>query len=159
MEEPRVRLILFSDLFASFCDGDGSHNACDAAYRRIAEAGVGVVFVSGAPPGVVSEVLDGLDPEAEVLAGGDQRAAVEGYIAAVREAGDIPVTLGIGGSPDDAFLEAVDQAAVIPTEAGVPCPGLSFPKTAYVCRRSGQEGWIEWAEMLLRRIDLATLKR
>ena len=159
MKEPRVRLILFSDLFASFCDGGGSHDACDAAYRRIAEAGIRVVFVSGAPAEIVSRILTGLDPEPEVLAEGDQRTAVEGYIAAVRAGGDIPVTLGIGGSPDDTFLEAVDQAAVIPSEAGGPCPGLSFPKTAYICKRPGQEGWIEWAEMLLRRIDLVTLKR
>ena len=159
MGEPQVRLILFSSLVGSLLGSGGSHSACDEAYRRITEAGVRIVFVDGATDGTASQVLAGLDPAPERLAGGDPRAAVEGYIAAVRAVGDIPVTMGIGGNPGDSFLDAVDQAAVVPTEAGCPAAELSYPPSAYVCKNSGQAGWVEWAEILLRRIDLASLKR
>ena len=159
MGEPQVRLILFSGLLGSFLGSGGSHSACDEAYRRITEAGVRVVFVDGAADGAASQSLVGLDPAPELLAGGDPRAAVKGYVAAVRAVGDIPVTMGIGGGPDHGFLDAVDQAAVIPTEACEPAAGLTYPNSAYICRNPGPAGWIEWAEILLRRIDLATLKR
>ncbi len=180
-----VTVLLLSDLFGSFADREGSWRACAGHYGRLREAGVELVFFSGAPLEVALQTLDGLSPEAAVVADGGktlwapaghklgseseprtiptpgafaQRAAAEWVIGRYGDGERIVIPFGVGGGADDAFLEAVEVAALLPGEDGRLCPDIPKPRITCTCRETAQGGWNEWAETMLRRVELVTIR-
>jgi predicted mannosyl-3-phosphoglycerate phosphatase (HAD superfamily) len=185
MGEPAVRVLLFSDLFGSFVDESGSFEACLESYRALVEAGVEVVFITGAPLEVARETLKDLQPQATVIADGgrsvsaipgsplanlgekllpandaepDQREAARRVIAEYGKNGDIVLSIGVGDSADDTFLVAMDLAALIPGTGGAICPAIPRPAAVYKCQRAGQAGWNEWAEQMLKKMKIELVR-
>jgi predicted mannosyl-3-phosphoglycerate phosphatase (HAD superfamily) len=181
MSEPAVKVLLFSDLFGTFADGDGACEVCSEHFQRLRSEGVEVVLVSGGRIENVATVLADLRESAVVLADGgntllcpeghllgpsrdirslltagreSQLAAAEWIIDRYMANGSIVITLGIGGSPDDTFLEGLDVAALIPGADGTVCPQTPRADVCYVCSSPGQRGWNEWAEIILRRVQV-----
>ena len=178
-------MLLLSDLFGSFADRQGSWRACAGHYGRLREAGVEVVFFSGAPLEVALRTLDGLNPEAALVADDGktlwapaghrlgsasepreipvpgapgQRAAAEWVIERYGYGERLVLHFGIGGGAADAFLEAVEVAALLPGEDGRLCPEIPKPGIVCVCKETAQSGWNEWAETMLRRIELVGMR-
>lgn len=180
MNEPRVRVLLLSDLFGCFAEDGRPETVSADAYRSLVKAGVEVVFISGAPRAVCRRALAKLEPEPVFLAAGgstvsspaghllpsgplpitpDQRGAADWVIGRYGLSGDIVIPFGIGGSPDDSFLEAVELAALIRGGSGEICPHVPRPEVTYSCSRPGPAGWVEWAEVMLRKIEILSNRR
>ena len=182
--ESGIKVLLFSDLFGSFADAAGSWKDCYPWYLRLREAGVEVVFITGAPVEIANKTLSGLEPRPNIMAGdgriltsaeddqfgpeGDlsaffpagihpQRAAAEWVVDRITSSSRIVIPFGIGGSPDDRFLAVVSAGALIPSADGNVCPRAPRPEVAYVCGQTGQRGWNEWADLLLRRVELVSI--
>lgn len=180
-----VKVVLFSDLFGSFANKGGSWERCVESYRRLTDAGVEVVFLSGASLEVCQEILSGLEPapafiavdgksvfapvnhplHIDASAQGKSELDLEGQHAAAlwaiekfREQHRILITFGIGDSADDDFLRAVEVAALIPDSEGKICEFVPRPEVTYECAGSGQDGWNEWAELILKRVDIFSAK-
>lgn len=167
MGEPAIRVLLFSELFGLFTDGESS---AAAAYTRLAHMGMLTVFVTDAPMSQARSAIDGLEPAAPVIAaGGDRycpaghpleaafagmaettesRAAVSALIAAVRRQGDYPIPIAIA-SAEAAYLTQMHLAAV--TGSGDATPASP---ARYRCRERGPAAWEEWADLMTRRIRI-----
>ena len=86
------------------------------------------------------------------------RTAAEWVIGSYGDGERIVIPFGVGGGADDTFLEAVEVAALLPGEDGRLCPEIPKPGITCTCRETTQSGWNEWAENMLRRIELVAMK-
>ena len=178
IDEPSVKVLLFSDLFGAFLDDRGSFDRCADAYRTLAEAGMEIIFISGALQEIAREALSTLLPQPALIAAGgkavfapessplaaaaregaspqrnpDQLSAAEWAAGVYRGDGDIVLSFGVGDAKDDTFLKTVDVAALIPGPEGEICPLIPRPEVVYCCNNPGQEGWNEWADLMLKKI-------
>lgn len=183
IDEIRIKVLLLSDLFGSFVNEAGSWQECGEHYRLLRRAGVEILFFSGADTAISKSALSGLDEEAVLFArggaaletpaghllgpGGDisariagnapsQKRAAEWAIKRFIEEGYSVLTFGIGGGADDSFLESVDVGALLLGPNGEVCPLTPGPRVVHICSHSGQMGWNEWADNMLRRVEIVT---
>ncbi len=178
MCEPLIKVLLFSDLFGAFLDEQGSFEKCADAYRNLVDEGVEVIFISAAPLSVAREALSELLPQPVLFAAGgkeiiapessplaeaardgalplrdpNQQTAAEWAAGVYRGDGDIVLSFGVGDGRDDVFLKTVDTAALIPGPGGEICSLIPQPEVTFICKNSGQEGWNEWADLMLRKM-------
>ena len=87
---------------------------------------------------------------------GDETGAVRWFVDRHKRRGKTVVSFGIGAG-DDKFLSAVDVAAVLPGGDGRSAGGAVLPEAVHRCKAAGQDGWNEWAELLLRRVEVVTI--
>jgi hypothetical protein len=167
--DPVVHVVLFSGLFDSFVGDDGDLRSVLPSYRRLAELGMQIVFITRRSLDEATAALAGLQPPPVIVSeGGGASAPADhpffeffagerertghsestvGYLGRRnRAAGDIFIAVGIGPAGRK-FLSEVELAAVF-GKGEVVAPAV------YRCRRTGPEAWVEWAEQMTRRVKI-----
>lgn len=177
MNETLVNVVLFSSLYGSFLDENGSWRHCFGNYQHLKEHGAEIVFFADCPLDMALDALKELAPAAPVIDSngsvyipedhilsdifpGNERfnnavEAAQGFLKALRAQDRIVIPVGIGGEGAD-FLKLTTLAALLPNSGNHSLPA---EVTIYNCRKPGVMGWNEWADLITRRIKIIEMKR